>query len=280
MSYRLNSKDYCCCTFFFKPIPFSLCTTYSRDNLPCTVWNQKTLYNKLLKFGKTLPITHSTTLAWKIPWMEKPGRLQSMGSLRVWHNFTFTFTFHFHALEKEMATHSRVLAWRIPGMGKPGGLPSMGSHRVGHDWSDLAAAAAAYLSTMRKLNRADSKEEQKSLLMKVKEGSETVGLEFNIQRMKIMASGPIISWQIDGGEWKQWQILFSCTPKSLLTVTAVMKSRRLFFFGRKAITNLDSVLKSRDITLLTKAYTVKATVFPAVMYQCESYTMYHVRVGS
>ena len=58
----------------------------------------------------------------------------------------FTFTFHFHALEKEMATHSGVLAWRIPGMGEPGGLPSMGSHRVRHDWSDLAAAAAAWVS--------------------------------------------------------------------------------------------------------------------------------------
>ena len=73
---------------------------------------------------------HSSTLAWKIPWTEEPGRLQSLGLLRVRHDFTFTFTFHFHALE-EMATHSRVLAWRIPGMGEPGGLPSMGSHRVG-----------------------------------------------------------------------------------------------------------------------------------------------------
>jgi len=73
--------------------------------------------------------THSSTLAWKIQWMEEPGRLQSMGSLRVGH---FTFTFHFHALEKEMATHSIVLAWRIEGMGEPGGLPSLGSHRVGH----------------------------------------------------------------------------------------------------------------------------------------------------
>ena len=69
----------------------------------------------------------------KIPWMEEPGRLQSMGSLRVGHNSDFTFTFHFHALEKEMATHSRVLAWKIPGTEEPGGLPSMGSHRVGHD---------------------------------------------------------------------------------------------------------------------------------------------------
>ena len=60
---------------------------------------------------------HSSTLAWKIPWTEEPGRLQSMGSLRVGHDFTFTFTFHFHALEKEMATHSSVLAWRTPGTG-------------------------------------------------------------------------------------------------------------------------------------------------------------------
>ena len=69
--------------------------------------------------------THSSVLAWKIPWMEEPGRLQSMRSLRAGHNFTFTF--HFHALEREMAPHSSVLDWRIPGMGEPGGLPSMGS---------------------------------------------------------------------------------------------------------------------------------------------------------
>ena len=89
---------------------------------------------------------HSSTLAWKIPWTEEPGGLQSMGSLsRTWLS-DFPFTFHFHALEKEMATHSSVLAWRIPGTGEPGGLPSMGSHRVGHFWSDLAAAAACPLS--------------------------------------------------------------------------------------------------------------------------------------
>ena len=77
--------------------------------------------------------THSSTLAWKIPWMEEPGGLQSMGSLRVGQLSDFTFSFHFHALEKEMAIHSSVLALRIPGMGEPGGLPSMGSHRGGHD---------------------------------------------------------------------------------------------------------------------------------------------------
>ena len=81
---------------------------------------------------------HSSTLAWKIPWKEQPGGLQSVGSLRVGHDSAtslslFTFTFHFHALEKETATHSSVLAWRISGMGEPGGLPSMGSYRVGHN---------------------------------------------------------------------------------------------------------------------------------------------------
>ena len=84
---------------------------------------------------------HSSTLAWKIPWAEEPGRLQSMGLQRVWTRLNdFTFTFHFHALEKEMATHSSVLAWRIPATEEPGGLPSMGLHRARHDWSDLAAA--------------------------------------------------------------------------------------------------------------------------------------------
>ena len=76
---------------------------------------------------------HSSTLAWKTPWMEKPGRLQSMESLSQTRLSNFTFTFHFHALEKEMVTHSSVLAWRIPGMGEPGGLRSMGLHRVRHD---------------------------------------------------------------------------------------------------------------------------------------------------
>ena len=76
---------------------------------------------------------HSSTLAWKIPWMEKPGRLQSMGSQSLTQLNDFPFTFHFPALEKEMATHSSVLAWRIPGTGEPSGLLSLGSQRVGHD---------------------------------------------------------------------------------------------------------------------------------------------------
>ena len=75
----------------------------------------------------------SSILAWKIPWTQEPGGLQSMGSLESDMTEWLHFHFSFHALEKEMATHSSVLAWRIPGTGKPGGLPSMGSHRVGHD---------------------------------------------------------------------------------------------------------------------------------------------------
>ena len=79
-------------------------------------------------------VTHSSTLAWKIPWAEEPGRLQSMGSQRVGHLLNdFTLTFHFHALEKEMGTQSSVLVWRIPGMAESGGLPSMELHRVEHD---------------------------------------------------------------------------------------------------------------------------------------------------
>ena len=76
---------------------------------------------------------HSSTLDWKMPGTEEPGRRQSTRSLSRTRLSGFTFTFHFHALEKEMATHSSVLAWRIPGTGEPVGLPSMGSHRVRHD---------------------------------------------------------------------------------------------------------------------------------------------------
>ena len=84
-------------------------------------------------FSEKAMAPHSSTLGWKIPWMEEPGRLQSMESLSRARLSNFTFTFHFHALEKEVATHSSVLAWKIPETGEPGGLPSMGSHRVGHD---------------------------------------------------------------------------------------------------------------------------------------------------
>ena len=114
----------------------------------------------------------------------------------------------------------------------------------------------------------ESEEELKSLLMKVKEESEKLGLKLNIQKTKIMASSPITSWQIDGKQWKQSQTLFVWTPKSLQMVI-----KRHLFLGRKVMTNLDSILKSRDITLITKVHLVKAMVFPVVMYGCESWTV-------
>ena len=116
---------------------------------------------------------------------------------------------------------------------------------------------------------AESEEELKSHLVKE---SEKVGLKLNIQKTKIMASGPITSWQIDGEQWKQRQTLFLGAPKSLQMVIAAMKLRRLLL-GRKAMTNLDSILKSRDITFSTKVHLVKAMVFPVVMYGCESWTI-------
>ena len=108
--------------------------------------------------------------------------------------------------------------------------------------------------------------------MKMKEESEKVGLKLNFQKTKIMASGPITSWQKDGKQWKQWLTLFWGAPKSLQRVTAVMKLRHLLL-GRKVMTTLDSILKSRDITLPTKVRLVKAMVFPVVMYGCESWTL-------
>ena len=100
-----------------------------------------TTYNNcsLLFVAKKATAPHSSTLAWKIPWTGEPGRLQSMGSRTVEHDWATSLSlFTFHALEKEMATHSSVLAWRIPGTGEPGGLPSLGLHRVRHNWSDLS----------------------------------------------------------------------------------------------------------------------------------------------
>ena len=108
---------------------------------------------------------------------------------------------------------------------------------------------------------ADSEEELKSLLMKMKEESKKVGLKLNIQKRKIMASGPITSWEIDGEQWKQCQTSFFGAPKSLQMVTASHEIKRCLLLGRKVKTNLDSLFKSRDITLLTKVHLVKAMVF-------------------
>ena len=118
---------------------------------------------------------------------------------------------------------------------------------------------------------AESEEELKSLLMKVKEESEKVGLKLNIQKTKIMASGLITSWEIDGETVETVSDFIWGAPKSLQMVTAAIK--RHLLLGRKVTANLDSILKSRDITLPTKVHLVKAMVFPVVMYGCESWTV-------
>ena len=117
---------------------------------------------------------------------------------------------------------------------------------------------------------AESEEELKSFLMKVKEESEKVGIKLNIQKTKIIASGPITSWQIDGETVADFIFL---APKSLQMVAAAVKIKDTLLFGRKVMTNLDSIFKSRDITLPTKVHLLKAMVFPVVMYGCESWTV-------
>ena len=111
--------------------------------------------------------------------------------------------------------------------------------------------------------------------MKVKEESEKADIKLNIQKTKIMASGPITKWQIDGETMETVRdfFFFYWAPKSLKVVIAAMKLKRLLLFGRKAMTNLDSILKSRDITLPKKVRLVKAMIFPVVMYGCESWTI-------
>ena len=115
---------------------------------------------------------------------------------------------------------------------------------------------------------AESKEELKSLLMKVKEEIEKAGLKFNIQKTKIMASGPIISQQIDEETMKTVTDFIFLGSKITADGDCSQEIKRHLLLGRKAMTNLDSVLKSRDITLPTKIHIVKAMVFPVVMYEC------------
>ena len=119
---------------------------------------------------------------------------------------------------------------------------------------------------------AESEEKLKSLLMKVKEENEKVGLKLNIQKTKIMASGPITSWQIDGEKMETVRDYFGGT-KITADGDCIHEIKRHLLLGRKAMPNLDSILKSRDITLPTKVCLVKAKVFPVVTYGCESWTI-------
>ena len=120
---------------------------------------------------------------------------------------------------------------------------------------------------------AESEEELKSLLMKVKEESEKVGLKLNIQKTKTMASGPITSWQIDGEIVETVRDFIFLGSKISADIDCSHEIKRHLLLGRKVMTNLDSILKSRDVTLPTKVCLVKAMVFPVVMYECESWTI-------
>ena len=120
---------------------------------------------------------------------------------------------------------------------------------------------------------AESEEELKSLWMKVKEESEKVGLKLNIQKTKIMASGPITSWEIDGETVEIVSDFILGGSKITADGDCSHEIKRHLLLGRKVVTNLDSILKSRDITLSTKVCLVKAMVFPGVMYGCESWTV-------
>ena len=120
---------------------------------------------------------------------------------------------------------------------------------------------------------AESEEELRSLLMKVKEESEKVGLKLNIQKTKIMASGPITSWQIDGETMKTVTDFIFLGSKITADGDCSHEIKRCLFLGRKAMTNLDSIFRSRAITLPTKVHLVKAMVFPIIMYGCESWTI-------
>ena len=120
---------------------------------------------------------------------------------------------------------------------------------------------------------AESEEELKNLLIKVKEESAKVGLKLNIQKTKIMASGPITSWELDGETVETVADFIFLGSKITADGDCSHEIKRCLLLGRKAMTNLSNILKTRDITLLTKVHLVKAMVFPVVMYGCESWTV-------
>ena len=141
----------------------------------------------------------------------------------------------------------------------------------------LEARTGRNINNLRSANdttlMAESEEELKSLLMKVKVESEKVDLKLNIQKTKIMASGPFTSWQIDGETMETVRDFILGVSKITAMVTAAMKLKDAYSLEKKVMTNLDSIFKSRDITLLTKVHLFKAMFFPVVMYGCESWTV-------
>ena len=149
-----------------------------------------------------------------------------------------------------METHSSTLAWKIPWMKNPGRL-----------------------HTVHGVTKSQTRLSDFTFLMKVKEESEKVGLKLNIQKTKIMASGPITSWQIEGETIETVTDFIFLDSKITADGDCSHEIKRRLILERKVVTNLDSILKSRDITLPTKVHLGKAMVFPVVMYGCESWTI-------
>ena len=145
------------------------------------------------------------------------------------------------------------------------------------DWISLSRRLGGVLSSFRYTAdtplMAENEEELKSLLMKVKEGSEKVGLKLNIQKTKIMTSGPITSWELGGETVETVSDFVFWGSKITADDDCSCEIKRRLLLGRKVMTNLDSIFKSRDITMPTKVHLVKGMVFPVVMYGCESWTV-------
>ena len=210
---------------------------------------------------------HSSTLAWKIPWTEEPGRLQSMGSLRVGHDWAISLSlFTFMHWRRKWQPTPVFLPGEPQGPGSLVGCCLWGCTELGHDWRDLAAAAeyitrntgldeaqAGIKIARRNINNlryaddttlmAESEEELKSLLMKVKEENEKVDLKLNIQKTKIMASSPITSWQMDGETLETVADFIFGGSKITSDGDCSHEIKRRLLLGRKVMTNLDSILK-------------------------------------
>ena len=140
-------------------------------------------------------------------------------------------------------------------------------------WRNINNLRYADDTTLMAESEEEPKEELKSLLMKVKEEIEKAGLKLNIQKTKIMASSPIALWQIDGETVETVTDFIILGSKITVGGDCSHEIKRNLLLGRKAMTNLDSILKSRDITVLTKVHLVKSMIFPVIMYECESWTI-------
>ena len=212
-------------------------------------------------------LTSMQSTSWEMPgWMKHKLELGLPGEIAITSDMQ---------TEKAMATHSSTLAWKIPWMEEPGGFLSMGSHRVGHDWSGLAAAADMQMTpqSKEKLCFDRKQKETKESLDESERGEWKSWFKTqHSKNTKIMASGPITSWQIDEETMQTVTSFIFLASKVTADGECSHKIKRCLLLGRKAMTNLDSIWKRRDITSPTKVPLVNTMVFPAVINGCESWT--------